>query len=118
LYGSIVAAGDHLYFATTKGTVTNIDSRGSLSGSTYSIDLGAASGSNRSTLTSTAGGAGGTPLVGKTTSGQIRVVTVTDQTINVSAPQTVAMQAPSINGVGQTPTAFLGWFFKAMGHEY
>src|SRR5437016_840018 len=25
LYGSIVAAGDHLYLATTKGTVTNID---------------------------------------------------------------------------------------------
>jgi type IV pilus assembly protein PilY1 len=116
LYGSIVAAGDHLYFATTKGTVTNIDSRGSLSGSTYGVDLGAAAGSSRTTLTSTAGGAGGTVLVGKTTSGQIRVVTVTDQTINVSAPQTVNLTAPPING--QTPTAFLGWFFKAMGHEY
>ncbi|HMC72471.1 MAG TPA: hypothetical protein VKJ07_25175, partial [Mycobacteriales bacterium] len=116
LYGSIVASGDHLYFATTKGSVINIDSRGSLSGSTYGIDLGAAAGSNRTTLTSTAGGAGGTVLVGKTTSGQIRVVTVTDQTINVSASQTVQLQAPTING--QTPTAFLGWFFKAMGHEY
>src|SRR5205807_3190511 len=66
LYGSIVAAGDHLYFATTKGTVTNIDNRGSLSGSTYGIDLGAAAGSNRSPLTSSAGGAGGPPPVGET----------------------------------------------------
>ena len=113
--GSVVsgwAAGS----ATTKGSVINIDSRGSLSGSTYGIDLGAAAGANRTTLTSTAGGAGGTVLVGKTMSGQIRVVTVTDQTINVSASQTVQLQAPTING--QTPTAFLGWFFKAMGHEY
>src|SRR5947209_6309832 len=39
LYGSITAAGDHLFFATTSGTVTNIDSRGSLGGSTYNVDM-------------------------------------------------------------------------------
>jgi len=25
--------------------------------------------------------------------------------------------APSINGVGQTPTGLLGWFFRSSGHE-
>jgi len=118
LYGSITAAGDHLYFATTKGSVTNIDSRGSLSGSTYSVDLGAALSSSRTALTTTAGGAGGTTLVATNSSGQTRVITVTDQTINVSPVQTVNLTAPAINGAGQTPTGLLGWFFKATGHQY
>jgi hypothetical protein len=118
LYGSITAAGDHLYFATTSGTVTNIDSRGALGGSTYSVDLSATLASGRSSLTTTAGGAGGTVLVATDSSGTTRVITVTDQTINVSAPQTGNLKAAQINGVGQTPTGFVGWFLKSTGHEY
>ena len=118
LYGSITAAGDHLYFATTKGSVTNIDSRGSLSGSTYSVDLGAAISSSRTALTTTAGGAGGTTLVATNSSGQTRVITVTDQTINVSPAQTLNLNGPAINGTGQTPTGLVGWFYKATGHAY
>ena len=57
-------------------------------------------------------------LVATNSSGQTRVVTVTDQTINVSPVQTVNLAAPAINGNGQTPTGLLGWFFKATGHEY
>ena len=71
LYGSITAAGDHLYFATTSGTVNGIDSRGSLGGSTYSIDLTAALNSSNAllTLTNSAGGTAGTVLVAPAASG-------------------------------------------------
>jgi type IV pilus assembly protein PilY1 len=118
LYGSITAAGDHLYFGTTSGTVTNIDSRGHLGGATYSVDLGATFASSLSTLANTAGGTGGTVLVAKNASGQTQVITVTDQQINVSPPQTIQISAPPVNGVGKTPSSFLGWFFRATGHEY
>jgi type IV pilus assembly protein PilY1 len=121
LYGSITAAGDHLYFATTSGTVNGIDSRGSLGGSTYSVDLTAAANSSGAllTLTNSAGGAAGTILVAPTsTSGQVEIITVTDQSINVSAPQTPNLNAPVVNGVGQTPSGFLGWFFRSTGDEF
>jgi hypothetical protein len=119
LYGSITAAGDHLFFATTSGTVTNIDSRGSLSGSTYNVNMGVSLASSRTALATTAGGAGGTVLVAKDSSGQTKVITITDQKINVSSPSgTLNLTAPSINGVGQTPTNLIGWFLRSTGHEY
>ena len=37
--GAITATGDQLFFATTSGTVTNIDSRGGLAGSTYDVAM-------------------------------------------------------------------------------
>ncbi|TMA15217.1 MAG: hypothetical protein E6J86_06610, partial [Deltaproteobacteria bacterium] len=119
LYGSITAAGDHLFFATTSGSVTNIDSRGSLGGSTYNVDMTTGFSSSRTALATNAGGAGGTVLVATNNSGQTKVITVTDQTINISSPSgTLKLTAPSINGVGQTSTGLLGWFLRSSGHEY
>ena len=119
LFGSITADGTHLFFATTSGAATNIDSRGTLGGSTYSLDLNASLQSGRSALTTTAGGAGGTVLAVTNSSGQTQVITVTNQTINVSAPQTAdKIQPPGINGAGKFGAALVGWFLKQTGHEY
>ena len=75
--------------------------------------------SSRTALATNAGGAGGTVLVAKNSSGQVKVITVTDQNINVSSPSgTLNLAAPPINGAGQTPTGLLGWFFRMTGHEY
>jgi hypothetical protein len=48
----------------------------------------------------------------------MQVVTVTDQTINLSAPQSGKPGGGSINGVGQTASKFLGWFLRQSGREY
>ena len=75
--------------------------------------------SSRTALATTAGGAGGAVLVATNNSGQTKVITVTDQTINVSSPSgTLKLTAAAPNGVGQTPTGLLGWFFRNSGHEY
>ena len=115
LYGSITAVGDHLFFATTSGSVTDIDKRGALTGSTYNVDMGVTLASSRTALTTSSGGAGGTVLVAKNSSGVTKVITVTDQKINVSSPSgTLHVTA----GTTPPPTTFLGWFFRSTGHEY
>jgi type IV pilus assembly protein PilY1 len=123
LYGSIVVAGDQLFFNTTSGTVSAIDSRGNLSGSSYRLNLESQTNPLYNYVVaaglSNVGGAGGTPLVDAKTGA---VVVVTDKTILRFDPPAGATAipptGPSVNGRGQTPTGFLSWFFRRRGLEY
>jgi hypothetical protein len=99
LYGAIQAVGPDLVFSTTQGSVTNIDQRGTLGGSTFHIPLGDTSPVPAAWITG-AGGAGGSPLVyyyngstlltpgsggsSGTTVNKIRILSVTDQKISVA----------------------------------
>jgi type IV pilus assembly protein PilY1 len=121
VFGSIVAAGDQLFYNTTTGSSASIDDRqGNLGGSTYRVLLSASSNApfdyvNGAGL-SKVGGAGGTPMVDTKTG---TVVVVTDSTVlRFNPPAGGTMQGPSVNGRGATPTGLLSWFFRRRGLEY
>lgn len=126
LFGSIVAAGSTLFFATNDASQgSNIDNFQSATGGSYQFDL-------RAPLTGAPspfvglpnmniGGAGSTPLVvnnpDPTKPGQL--ITVTNNGIAVAPlPGVSVLAGPPVNGQGQTPATFLGWFFRRRGSEY
>jgi hypothetical protein len=121
VYGSIVAAGDQLFFNTSVGTVSDIDQRGTLGGSSYRLLLSAASNPLYNYITALGlkndvGGAGGTPMLDVAT-GQL--VVVTDKSIlKFNAPPGGTTNGASVNGRGATPTGLLSWFFRRRGLEY
>jgi type IV pilus assembly protein PilY1 len=123
VYGSIVVAGDQLFFNTTQGSVSQLDQRGNLSGAAYRMNLSATSNPLWNYVTGNGltkvGGAGGTPLVDSKTGA---IVVVTDKFILRFDPPpgaaAVPPSGPSVNGRGATPTGFLSWFFRRRGLEY
>lgn len=118
LFGAIVATGQGLFYATTSGNITDIDKRGTLGGATYATYFNTPT--TQTSLASGVGGAGGTPAIAKDASGNVLVITVTDQTINVSAPGTSGanLAGPGVNGTGRNPTSLIGWILKASGRAY
>ncbi len=130
LYGAITALGQYLFFATTLGSVTDIDKRGSLGGNTYKLDLGAASltagvklDSSTSGVITGLGGAGGAPLIlygaGSTYGGNVpsglngvKVITVTDQTVGVYTMSLSAAATADVINTKQQLGAVVG---KAAG---
>jgi hypothetical protein len=120
VYGSIVAAGDQLFFNTTTGSVSQIDSRGNQNGSSYRLLLSANANPLYNYVTqlglTKVGGAGGTPMLDSTTG---TLVVVTDKSIlRFNAAPGGTLQGPSVNGRGATPTGLLSWFFRRRGLEY
>ncbi|MFL5428469.1 MAG: hypothetical protein ACJ79M_02540 [Myxococcales bacterium] len=122
VFGSIVAAGDQLFFNTTTGTVSQIDSRGGLNGSSYRLLLSASSNALYNYVSATGlqkvGGAGGTPMLDATTG---TLIVVTDKKILRFDPPpggAGTLKGPSVNGRGATPTGLLSWFFRRRGLEY
>jgi type IV pilus assembly protein PilY1 len=121
VYGSIVAAGDQLFFNTTTGSASQIDQRSNLGGSTYRLLLSAASNPLYNYVTSLGltkvGGAGGTPMLDVATGA---VVVVTDKGILRFNPPPVkgTTSGPSVNGRGATPSGLLSWYFRRRGLEY
>jgi type IV pilus assembly protein PilY1 len=115
-YGSLVAAGDTLYFATSAGAVADIDKRGQpglISGSVYSLSLNAPAASMVTQLSTGNGGTGGTPLVDTSVAGKVTVVTVTDQRIVTTVDTNANGSAPPVN----SPHAnLLGYIIKSSGH--
>ena len=130
IFGSIVADGDHLYFATSQGNSQSIDARtgtcgasgNQLCGSTYSLNTTVGTTSAVTTIVggtsgASSGGAGGTVLVVNNTAGtSAQVVTVTDQQINVTSG-TVNAKAPSPS-TPLTPTIMRGWYMQSSGREH
>jgi hypothetical protein len=120
IFGSIVAAGDQLFFNTTLGSVSQFDQRGNLNGSSYRLLLSANSNPLYNYISSggltKVGGAGGTPMLDVATG---NVVVVTDKGILRFGPAPGGtMKGPSVNGRGATPTGLLSWFFRRRGLEY
>ncbi|MFL5393785.1 MAG: hypothetical protein ACJ79G_13180, partial [Myxococcales bacterium] len=122
VFGSIVAAGDQLFFNTTRGTVSQIDSRGGLNGSSYRLLLSSSSNTPYNYVSATGlqkvGGAGGTPMLDATTG---TLVVVTDKKILRFDPPPGGggtLKGLSVNGRGATPTGLLSWFFRRRGLEY
>ena len=126
LFGSIVAAGSTLFFATNDASQgSNIDNFQNVTGGSYQFDLRAplSGGTNpfgSPILNTNIGGAGSTPLLVTNpdpTKGQL--ITVTNKGIAVAPlPGTSLLAGPPVNGQGQTPSTFLGWFFRRRGSEY
>jgi type IV pilus assembly protein PilY1 len=110
------AIGDQLFFATTTGTVTDIDQRGSLGGTTQDINLKAAIAGSMSQVAA-AGGAGGEVGLAVDQAGNVtKIITVTDRTINVApASSSLKMIPTGMNGSGKPPTSLVGWFFRSTG---
>jgi hypothetical protein len=121
VFGSIVAAGDQLFFNTTTGSANQIDQRANLGGSTYRLLLSANSNPLYNYITSLGltkvGGAGGTPMIDVTTG---TAVVVTDKGIlRLNAPPVKGTTTgPSVNGRGATPSGLLSWYFRRRGLEY
>jgi type IV pilus assembly protein PilY1 len=122
VYGSIVAAGDQLFYNTTTGSVSSIDARnGNINGSTYRLLLSAGGALTPYNYVAAAGltkagGSGGTPMLDTTTGA---VVVVTDkQILRFNPPAGGTLKGPSVNGKGATPTGLLSWFFRRRGLEY
>jgi hypothetical protein len=121
VYGSIVAAGDQLFFNTTTGSVSQIDARGNLGGASYRLLLSAASNQLYNYVKelglTNSGGAGGTPMLDSTTG---TLVVVTDKGIlRLDAPPTKGtLVGASVNGRGATPSGLLSWYFRRRGLEY
>jgi hypothetical protein len=130
LFGSIIAAGGSLFFATNDASKSSsLDNFQSNAGTTYQFKIGdvltssTPFNSNTYAVNSGLGGAGGTPLLVFDVPGaptKAAVVTVTNQGIAthiISGPMT-ALKGPTVNGQGQTPATFLGWFFRRRASEY
>ena len=134
LYGSIVAAGDQLFFSTAQGSVSNIDQRfGSstgLGGSTYGVNTESAAGlqfNNYNGLYSLsgAGASQSTPLVDAATG---KLLVVTNQGIVLFTPRTemgIPPAGQSLNGIsgsgngsGSGAANLMSWFFRRRGLEY
>lgn len=113
------AVGDQLFFATTTGTVTDIDQRIGLSGSTRQVDLKASTAGTMVQLAS-AGGAGGEVGLAVDAKGNVtKIITITDRTINVQPAGSLRLAPNGINGSGKPPTSLVGWFFRSLGpHGY
>ena len=120
VYGDIsVDQSGRLFFGTTTGSVTDIDSRGSLSGNIYQIDTASTTPNaalSTMKLTSAAiGGVGGNVAIGKNASGQQVMVVSTDKDLQVPKPTAgsgLSSQAPV-----QPTGGLLGWFIRLTGRE-
>jgi len=116
-----VAAGDQLFFNTTTGSASQIDSRANLGGSTYRLLLSAASNPLYNYVTTLGltkvGGAGGTPML-DTTNGNLVVVTNNGILRLNPPPVKGTMNSGSVNGRGATPSGLLSWYFRRRGLEY
>ena len=129
LFGSLVAAGSTLFFATSATSPgSSIDTFQGITGGSYQFDLSAplSGGPNpfgAPLLNTNIGGAGATPLLAYGTganAGQAELVTVTTQGIAAyPAPYPPKkFDGPPVSGQGQTQATFLGWFFRRRGSEY
>jgi len=121
VYGSIaVDQNGRLFFGTTNGSVTDIDSRGALTGSLYQINTAATSGNALSTFGGAVGGVGGSLGVGYNSSGQLILVVSTDANLGVPTPPTAPLprQVPPGAGASAPAAGLLGWFIRKAGYEY
>jgi type IV pilus assembly protein PilY1 len=120
VYGSISAdQNGRLFFGTTTGSVTNIDSRGSLTGNVYQIDT---SSTAQAALLTTVqngtgiGGVGGKVAIGYNGTQAVLIVS-TDKGLVVPAPAAATLQAPPA-GTQPPAAGLLGWFLRKAGREY
>jgi type IV pilus assembly protein PilY1 len=118
IYGSITAdQNGRLFFGTTTGSVSDIDSRGSLNGNVYQINTAVTSGAAISFIATGVGGVGGRIGVGYTASGQLALVVSTDHNLNVPAPGLAPLPTPP-TGTQAPASGLLGWFQRKTGREY
>lgn len=127
IFGSLIAAGNMLFFATSKTSQgSNIDIFQGSTGASYQFDLTSPLTGGPSPfvalLNTSIGGAGSTPLLVMgtgTNSNKAQLVTTTTQGLAVyTVPNIVSLQGPPTSDKGQTPATFLGWFFRRRGSEY
>jgi hypothetical protein len=120
VYGDIsVDQSGRLFFGTTTGSVTDIDSRGSLSGNIYQIDTAStvpnAALSTMKLNSATVGGVGGNVAIGQNASGQQVMVVSTDKDLQVPSPK--AGSGLKAQATTQVTGGILGWFIRVTGRE-
>jgi hypothetical protein len=127
VFGSIVAdlVTGKLYFGSTLGAVSNIDSRGSLSGSLYQIDTNASTAPTVVTQVATnIGGVGGTVGVSYDNTGAATLIVATDKDIRVSKPTSGGLAASAtkavytLDGTDSGAQGLLGWILRRSGRVY
>lgn len=126
VFGSIVAdlVTGKLYFGTTVGSSSGIDSRGALSGNIYQLDTTVTTGSPLSAVGAATGGIGGTLGVAYDSTGAATLIASTDKDIFVSKPTTGGL-APSatravytLDGSDKGAQGLVGWILRRSGREY
>ena len=127
IFGSIVAdlTTGRLYFGTTVGASSGIDSRGALSGSIYQLDTTVTSGSPLSTVGAATGGVGGTLAMSyDATTGAATLIASTDKDVFVIKPANSTALPPSttravytLDGSDQGAQGLVGWILRGSGRE-
>ena len=128
VFGSIVAdlTTGRLFFGTTVGSPSGVDSRGNLSGSIYQLDTTASTVGTALTSLSGAGGISGTlGMSYDAITGAATLTASTDKDVFVIKPANSSTFAPSatravytLDGSDQSAQGLVGWILRRSGREY